>query len=359
MSASASHGARPAQTMSPTAVPPTAVPPTAVAGVPGLGAPPFTFGYGTNGFTDHPLDVVLDVLAHEGYGAVALTLGHPHLDPFAPDADARVARLRERLDDLGMRVVVETGTRFLLDPFRKHHPTFLDPDEDAADLRVRFLCRAVEVAAGLRAECVSFFSGVLPHGTTPEQGWERLLARAPRVVAHAREHGVRLALEPEPGMLVETVADALRLREAVGAPAELGLTVDLGHCVVVEPEGVRGALLAAAPHLVNVQVDDMRGAAHEHLPFGDGELDLALALGTLGELGYTGVAAVELPRHSYDAPGLARRSMAAMTDAWAAWQEAQPVVGPVGAAAPKPVLSARPPGPLAPTAASTPQEAVR
>ncbi|MFF2623483.1 sugar phosphate isomerase/epimerase family protein [Oerskovia jenensis] len=284
-------------------------------------APPFTFGYGTNGFTDHPLDVALDVLAHEGYGAVALTLGHPHLDPFADDADMQVTRLRERLDDLGMRVVVETGTRFLLDPFRKHHPTFLDPDEDLADLRVRFLRRAVEVAAGLHAECVSFFSGVLPAGTTAEQGWERLLARVPRVVAHARDHGVRLALEPEPGMLVETVADALRLRADAGSPHELGLTVDLGHCVVVEPDGVRGALLAAAPHLLNVQVDDMRHTAHEHLPFGEGELDLALALGTLGEIGYTGVAAVELPRHSYDAPGLAHRSMAAMTGAWATWHQ--------------------------------------
>ncbi|WP_210410969.1 sugar phosphate isomerase/epimerase [Oerskovia sp. KBS0722] len=282
---------------------------------------PFALGYGTNGFTDHPLDVTLDVLAHEGYGAVALTLGHPHLDPFADDADVQVARLRGRLEDLGMRVVVETGTRFLLDPFRKHHPTFLDPDADLADLRVRFLCRAVEVAAGLRAECVSFFSGVLPVGTTAEQGWERLLARVPRVVAHARDHGVRLALEPEPGMLVETVADALRLRKDVGAPDELGVTVDLGHCVVVEPDGVRGALLAAAPHLLNVQVDDMRPTAHEHLPFGDGELDLALALGTLGEIGYTGVAAVELPRHSYDAPRLAHRSMTAMTDAWAAWHQ--------------------------------------
>lgn len=302
------------------------------------GAPPFTLGYGTNGFTDHPLDVTLDVLAHEGYGAVALTLGHPHLDPFADDADAQVARLRERLDDLGMRVVVETGTRFLLDPFRKHHPTFLDPDEDLADVRVRFLCRAVEVAAGLRAECVSFFSGVLPAGTTAEAGWERLLARVPRVVAHAREHGVRIALEPEPGMLVETVGDALRLREDVGSPAELGLTVDLGHCVVVEPDGVRGALLAAAPHLLNVQVDDMRHTAHEHLPFGDGELDLSLALGTLGEIGYTGVAAVELPRHSYDAPGLAHRSMTAMTEAWAAWSATDQTSPTTTASAPQEAL---------------------
>jgi sugar phosphate isomerase/epimerase len=81
---------------------------------------------------------------------------------------------------------------------------------------------------------------------------------------------------------------------------------------------VEAALRAAGPYLVNVQVDDMRHTAHEHLPFGEGELDLPLALATLVAVGYRGVAAVELPRHSYDAPGLARRSMAALVAAWSA-----------------------------------------
>ena len=39
-------------------------------------------GYGTNGFADHPLGDALDLLQSNGYEAVALTLGHPHFDPF-------------------------------------------------------------------------------------------------------------------------------------------------------------------------------------------------------------------------------------------------------------------------------------
>jgi hypothetical protein len=45
-----------------------------------------------------------------------------------------------------------------------------------------------------------------------------------------------------------------------------------------------------------------------------------LALATLAELDYRGVAAVELPRHSYDAPGLAARSITALR---AGWQQSQ------------------------------------
>ncbi|MFD6179026.1 MULTISPECIES: sugar phosphate isomerase/epimerase family protein [unclassified Isoptericola] len=280
--------------------------------------PGFRLGYGTNGFGDHPLATALDVLDDVGYDAVALTLGFPHLDPFAPDADAQVARVAERLARMrggaGAAVVVETGTRYLLDPWVKHRPTLVDAEADA---RLRYLERAVDVAAALDAECVSFFSGILPAGDRPAEGWARLRDRLPRLLEHARARGVRLSLEPEPGMLVETVDDALRLRDDLGvAGDDLGLTVDVGHCLVVEPDGVVGALRAAAPHLANVQLDDMPATHHEHRPFGEGELDLPLVLATLAELGYAGVAAVELPRHSHDAPHLARRSLTALHHAW-------------------------------------------
>jgi sugar phosphate isomerase/epimerase len=40
---------------------------------------------------------------------------------------------------------------------------------------------------------------------------------------------------------------------------------------------------------------------HEHLMFGDGELDTAAALSALVEVGYDGLVAVELSRHAHAA----------------------------------------------------------
>lgn len=272
----------------------------------------WSWGYGTNGFTDHPLPVALDVMQGEGYTAVALTLGHPHLDPFAPDwraqAEAQAADLRRR----GLRVVVETGTRYLLDPVRKHRPTLVDRN---AEPRMVFLRRAIEIAAILDAECVSLWSGVLPDDVSIDAARVLLDERLLELTAVAAAAGVTLALEPEPGMVVETVADALAVRARIGHPAILGITVDLGHCVVVEPDGVVGALRAAGALLRNVQADDMLPHAHEHLPFGEGVLDLDAALAALREIGYRGVVAVELPRHAHAAPTLARESMAALVAA--------------------------------------------
>ncbi|VTR78574.1 sugar phosphate isomerase/epimerase family protein [Cellulomonas hominis] len=289
---------------------------------------PLVLGYGTNGLGDHPLGTALDLLEDAGYDAVALTLGFPHLDPWAPAAD--VAAVRDRLarahGGRGMRVVVETGTRYLLDPRRKHAPALVDED---AGPRLAYLRRAVEVAAALGAPTVQLFSGVLPPGVPADVGRDRLRDRLPGLAAHAADHGVRLALEPEPGMLVETIADALALHADLGGPPALGLTVDIGHCLVVEPGGVAGALATAGPHLHHVQIDDMPATHHEHLPFGQGALDLPAALAALAAVpGYDGVVSVELPRHSWDAPRQVRDAMTALRRAWADRPDPVPVPAP-------------------------------
>jgi sugar phosphate isomerase/epimerase len=66
----------------------------------------------------------------------------------------------------------------------------------------------------------------------------------------------------------------------------------------------------AAPYLVNVQIDDMCRGVHEHLPFGAGEIDFPPVIRALAQGGYTGLVAVELPRHSHAAPTVASESLA-------------------------------------------------
>src|SRR5262245_60401504 len=116
-------------------------------------------GYNTNGFAHHRLADALAVLAELGYDGVALTLDHNALDPFADDRPQQVERVRRLLQHYRLRCVVETGARFLLDPRRKHRPTLLSPEPEQRQLRLHFLRQAVEIAAGLEADVVSFWSG--------------------------------------------------------------------------------------------------------------------------------------------------------------------------------------------------------
>jgi sugar phosphate isomerase/epimerase len=218
-----------------------------------------------------------------------------------------VAALARRLDRLGLTVVVETGARYLLDPRRKHEPTLLSTE--GRERRVDFLRRAVEIGAGLGAQAVSFWSGVQPARVPPGTAWQRLVDGCAEVVAAAEAAEVVLGFEPEPGMLVQDLRGYRRLSAALGDPPAFGLTLDIGHCRCLEPYPVAECVRRGADRLVNVQIDDMRRGTHEHLEFGEGEIDFPPVLTALAEVGYTGLVAVELPRHSHDAPGVARRSL--------------------------------------------------
>lgn len=184
---------------------------------------PLRFGYGTNGLADLRLDDALSLLADLGYDGVGLTLDHMHLDPLAPDLAARVRRLAHRLDTLGLGVTVETGARYVLDPRRKHGPSLLDPDPDARARRVDLLVRAVRIATDLDAHAVHCFSGVTPDGTDPDTAWKRLAESLAPVLDTAASAGIPLAVEPEPGHLLATLADFHHLRRTLGDPEHLGL----------------------------------------------------------------------------------------------------------------------------------------
>jgi sugar phosphate isomerase/epimerase len=266
------------------------------------------FGYGTNGFQGHRLDDALAVIADLGYDGVALTIDHMHHDPFAADVVVRTHRLHRQLDRLGLAVVIETGARYLLDPWRKHHPTLVSAGDRSR--RTELLNRAVDIGADLGAEAVSFWSGTLPDGDPATVGWERLSQGVEHLVDYAQERQVTLAMEPEPGMLVSTVDDVLEVRRRLGEPETLRLTLDLGHIVCNEPRDLAATVGLAGPLLANVQVDDMVRGVHEHLELGRGEVDFPAALSALAAVGYQGLASLELPRQSHAAPMLARSSLA-------------------------------------------------
>jgi sugar phosphate isomerase/epimerase len=264
-------------------------------------APPLglRYGYGTNGLADHRLDDGLAFLADCGYQGVAITLDHHHLDPFGDGLSGQVRRLRRRLDQLGLAVVIETGARFLLDPRAKHQPTLVSAEADGRRRRLDLLRRAVAVGSDLGAEAVSFWSGTAPPGSPFGVSWRYLADGCAVLVGEAERAGARLGLEPEPGMLLDRVGLYERLWDDLGRPPALGLTVDVGHLLCGEPEPPGETIRRAGPRIVNVQIEDMRTGVHSHLDFGEGDVDFPAVLGALAGTGYAGLVSVELPRHSH------------------------------------------------------------
>ena len=113
-------------------------------------------GYNTNGLAHHDLFDAVELLADIGYRGVAITIDHNALPPGDCSTAEQIVRLRQRLEMLGMRSVIETGARFLLDPQKKHEPTLLS---EAPRRRIDFYKHAVDCAAELGSDCVSLWSG--------------------------------------------------------------------------------------------------------------------------------------------------------------------------------------------------------
>lgn len=258
-------------------------------------------GYNTNGFAHHRIADAMAILADLGYESVAVTLEHDLLDP--PDrrgVRACVDTLRPLLDATGLRATIETGSRFILDPRRKHQPTLLSQAEADRRRRIEFLEAAIDVAAGVGADCVSLWSGSPDDDAPPEILMQRLTDGLRVLLASADERNVRLAFEPEPGMFVATMADFDRLCSAVNHPL-LGLTLDVGHVHCLADGDVGEHIRRRRDQLFNVHIEDMRRGVHEHLMFGEGDMDFEPIFCALHEIDYTGPVHVELSRHAHDA----------------------------------------------------------
>jgi len=254
------------------------------------------FAYNTNGTANHRLADAVDLIADAGYQGIALTLDIHHLDPFAETWVQEAEALSSRLQKLGLGVVIETGARFLLDPKAKHEPTLVTGDAAGRARRVGFLKRAVDIGAILHAEAVSFWAGVPKPGIDRDEAGAWLREGLTEIVAYAAERNVVACLEPEPGMLVETLDDYAALQIE-----GLQLALDTGHCLVTGERDPAVAVAEFADRIGTVAIEDMKRGEHIHLPFGEGDMDVPAVLDALDAIGFQKLICVELSRESHRA----------------------------------------------------------
>jgi sugar phosphate isomerase/epimerase len=266
-------------------------------------------GYNTNGFAYHTIEDALAILHRIGYGSVAITLDYYTLNPRRRDTKDQLRSVRRLLSRYELHSVIETGARFLLDPWRKHQPTLVSPSFNERLARLQFLKQAVDVAHALGSDAVSFWSGT-PVDQAPRSIHMQCLIEACRTLAdYADRQGVLLAFEPEPGMFIDTMARCRELLECLQTPG-IGVTIDIGHLHCQSELPITGQLLAWQNRIANIHIEDMRKGVHEHLMFGEGEIEFGPIVETLRDIRYRGGVHVELSRHSHDAVHAAETAFA-------------------------------------------------
>ena len=247
------------------------------------------------------------MLAEIGYQSVAITVDHGWLDPQSETSAKQLDDIRQFLTEHQMNCVIESGARFLLDSRRKHYPTLLHDEPEAAQRRIEFLKYCIDVAAELGADCVSLWSGARPDNVDHASAFERLTRNLNSVLDYAAQRQVMIGFEPEPGMLVDTMSRFEQLLQQIDSP-HLQLTLDIGHLFCMNEVPLPDFIRAWQDHIVNIHLEDMRAGVHEHLMFGDGDIEFGPVLESLLEIDYNGGVHVELSRHSHDGARVARES---------------------------------------------------
>ncbi|MCB0074438.1 MAG: sugar phosphate isomerase/epimerase [Caldilineaceae bacterium] len=265
-------------------------------------------GYNTNGFAHHSLEQAIEVIASIGYRAVAITIDHGALNPLDNRNAHQLSAVAALLKRHQMTPVIETGCRYLLDPRHKHEPTLVSPSEDKRTQRIALYRYAIDVAKQLEASCVSLWSGVVHDDADDPTALRRLTTALQEVLDYAQQRGVTIGFEPEPGMLIGALSAYDQLQEALDHPDNLRLTLDVGHLHCQQETPIPSYIKRYADEIVNIHIEDMRVGIHEHLMFGEGEIDFPPIIAALSETAYNGPLTVELSRHSHMAPEAARRA---------------------------------------------------
>lgn len=258
-------------------------------------------GYNTNGLAHHGLLDAIELLASRRYECVGITIDHHALNPSDPSWPEQLDLVAAVLRRHSMRSVIETGARFLLDPANKHEPTLVSPSAAGRETRLAFLRHAIDVAAALGSDCVSIWSGVVPPGMSHEVAWRELTVGLRSVMEYAEARQVVVALEPEPDMLVDTTDQFAELLDRFDSE-RLALTLDIGHLHCLDETPISERIERWATRIANVHIEDMRAGKHEHLMFGEGEIDFPPIVTALANADYRGGLFVELSGHCREAP---------------------------------------------------------
>jgi sugar phosphate isomerase/epimerase len=262
--------------------------------------------FSSNAFKKNTLGEAIASIGGIGYAGVELMADLHHAWPPTFDA-ARRRETQKQLADLGVAVSnVNAFTCFVHGD--TYHPTWITSDPKRLQTRIDHTNRSLEMAAEFGVKTLSIQPGgpMIATGLTYAEGARRFADSLSRCVDTARKTGVTLAIEPEPGLLIQTAGEYLEFKNRY-FPTEnaVKMNCDTGHlfCVGDDPAEVIRTL---ADQVAHVHLEDIgRNRVHQHLTPGKGVMDFPAIFAALDAINYKGWTTVELYPYETTAAGVA------------------------------------------------------
>ena len=266
--------------------------------------------FSSNAYMHFSIEDTIARIADLGYTGIELMADVPHAWP-AGLLPERKKSIRQALDRHGL--TISNINAFMMnavaDPRQPYwHPGWTDPDPHYRAIRREHTKRSLQLAQELGAPCITTEPG---GQLTPEQTWDDrariFYDELMPCVELAEKLQIKLLIEPEPGLMIETFGQYLQFVARINSPW-VKLNFDVGHayCVGEDPQDWVEKM---APHTVHYHLEDIAATRkHEHLIPGRGAIDFAATLSNIQATGYDGWLTVELYPYIDNPDAAARES---------------------------------------------------
>jgi sugar phosphate isomerase/epimerase len=273
--------------------------------------------FSSNAYIHFSVEEAISRIAAAGYTGIEILADVPHAWP-AGLLEERKQSIREQL--ARYHLAISNVNAFMMtavaDPRQPYwHPSWIDPDPHYRAIRREHTKRALRLAQELGAPCITTEpGGPLADGQTWEQAARLFYDELMPCVELAESLQVRLLIEPEPQLMIETFGQYLQFARRIQSPW-VGLNFDIGHayCVGENPEEW---IKRMAPFTRHYHFDDIaESRVHRHLVPGAGAIDFEKTLAQIEATRYQGWITVELYPYIERPDDAARQARAHLTAA--------------------------------------------
>jgi sugar phosphate isomerase/epimerase len=263
--------------------------------------------FSTNAYKKTTLEAAIDSIASLGYAGAEIMADVPHAYP--PDMPgARVGAVKAQLARHKLTLSnVNAFTLFALGD--TYHPTWIEDDPAKRRQRIDHTLNVIRMTAALGGKTISLQPAGPQDHLTREEALSRYEAGLRECLPLARQLGITLMVEPEPGLVIQHSHECVDFLNRVNHP-NLKMNCDLGHfyCVEEDPAEV---VRACAPHIAHIHLEDIKeNRVHQHRVPGEGAMDWPGIFQAIRDVGYAGWVTVELYPYESTAEESARKAIA-------------------------------------------------
>lgn len=252
--------------------------------------------FSTNAFKRYSLGYAIKEIAQIGYKGIEIMCDIPHAyppeftDKNIQDTIKLIRNMRLEISNLNAFTLYAIGDVY--------HPSWIEYSQDLRVLRVNHTINCINLASKLNAKNLSTEPGgplnskknSIPDRETLLRIFIKGLKQTSKF---AEEKGVKILVEPEPGLLIETSSEILKVLKLVDSEF-VKLNFDIGHfyCVNEDPATLIDKLSNYIEHFHLADISNDR--IHYHLMPGKGSINFIEIFDAIKKIGYKGFITIEL-----------------------------------------------------------------